>query len=195
MSCCGKEQDFCVGAGATFHPVIRWGTDVLVSKPITGITQAAPAVVTALSHQIPDGWEAAVVSAKGMIQINATRFPPSGSDWNLVNVLDANTVALADINSSDMTTYQSGGFLVYSTPGLTAGMTAKMTFWDVATKDDTPLLTLTSGSGITLDFTNMTITPLIQTTGLAWNLAYFDLDVTDTSGVVTQVMSGVLTIS
>jgi hypothetical protein len=195
MSCCGKEQNFCVGAGATFHPVIRYGTDALVSVPITAITQSAPAVVTAASHQIPDGWEAAVVSAKGMIQINATRFPPSGSDWELVKVLDADTVALADINSSDMTAYQSGGFLVYSEPGLTAGMTATMTLWDVATKDDTPLLTLTSGAGITLDFINMTITPLLQTAGLTWNTAYYDLDVTDTSGVVTQVASGVLTIS
>lgn len=195
MSCCGKEQDFCVGAGATFHPAIRWGTDVLVSKPITAITQAAPAVITVPAHQVPDGWEVAVVSAKGMTQINAGRYPPSGSDWNLANVVDADTVMLSDINSSDMSAYLSGGFLVYSAPGLAAGMTATMTLWDVATKDDTPLLVLTSGAGIVLDFTKMTITPVLQTAGLAWNLAYFDLDVTDTSGVVTQVMSGVLTIS
>jgi hypothetical protein len=194
MSCCGKDQNFCVGAGATFHPIIRWGTDVLISRPITAITQAAPAVVTAPTHLVPAGWEVAVVSAKGMTQINATRYPPAGDDWTPASVVDGNTVALIDINSSDMTTYSSGGFLVYSTPGLVAGMTATMTFWDTPTKDDTPLLTLTSSAGITLDFTLMTITPKIATAGLTWATAYYDLDVTDTGGIITQVMSGVLTI-
>lgn len=194
MSCGGKQQNFCVGAGATFHPIIRWGTDVLVSRPITAITQAAPAVVTAVAHGLPAGWEAAVVSAKGMTQINATRYPPSGDDWTEAIALGVDTVSLSKINSADMSAYTSGGFLVYSTPGLVAGMSATMTFWDVATKDDTPLLVLTSTSGIVLDFALMTITPKINTAGLAWNTAYYDLDVTDTGGIVTQVATGVFTI-
>jgi hypothetical protein len=194
MSCCGNTQNFCVGIGATFHPVIRWGTDVLISKPISAISQSAPAVVTANNHGIPDGWQAAVVSALGMTQINATRYPPSGNDWDEVSVIDANNVALVDTNSANATVYASGGFLVYSTPGLQAGMTATMSFYDPTTPTGTPLLTLTSGSGITLDFTGKTINPLLATAGLLWNSAYFRLDVTDTSGIVTQIMDGILTI-
>jgi hypothetical protein len=167
---------------------------VLISKPISAISQSAPAVVTATAHGCPDGWQAAVVSAKGMTQINATRYPPSGDDWDQVSVIDANNVALVDTNSADATAYTSGGFLVYSTPGLQAGMTATMTFYDPSNVTGAPLLTLTSASGITLDFSGKTINPLLATVGLAWNSAYYRLDVTDTSGVTTEVMNGILKI-
>jgi hypothetical protein len=190
MSCCGEQQDFCIGAGATFHPVIRWGTDVLVSKPITAITQAAPAAVTATAHGAPNGWQAAVVSALGMTQINAERYPPSGSDWQPITVIDANTVALNNVDSADYTAYLSGGFLVYSAPGLLAGMTATMTFWDNPAKTGTPLLTITP----TLDFTAKTIAPLLATAGLTWALGYYNLDVTDSGGIITRILTGTLAI-
>lgn len=192
MSCI-DHRDFCVSAGATFLPTVRWATDILQSFPITGITQAAPVVVTAVGHVVPDGWDVAVVSAKGMTQINATRYPPQGADWHPATVLSANTLSVNDINSADFSAYTSGGFLVYATPVTLTGMTARMIIRD-APVDGTVLMTLTEVAGITLDNTAKTIKPKFDTALLAWTTGYYDLELTDAAGTVVQLMSGVITI-
>lgn len=196
MSCqCQNEQDFCVGAGATFHPTIRWATDVLWSVPVTGITQAAPPVITAPNHAAPDGWPVAVVSAGGMIQINATRYPPRGLDWQKATVLSASQLQLDGVNAADYPAYTSGGFLVYNTPADLTGVSAVMTVWDNPEHAGTPLVTLsTTGGDITIDTLLSTMTPWLQTAGLTWKLGYYTFDVTDTSGTVTELVRGTLTI-
>jgi hypothetical protein len=191
---CQDQKDFCVGAGETFQPVIRWGTGVLISKPITGITQAAPAVVTAVGHGVPDGWQVAVVSAKGMTQINTRVFPPVGRDLHKATLLSADTVQLNDINSADYTAYTSGGFLVYNTPVVLTGMTARMIIRD-APLTGTILATLTQLAGITLDNTAKTITPILATAALTWTLGYYDLELTDVGGKITQLLTGTISIT
>lgn len=192
MSCL-DHRDFCVSAGETFVPTIRWGLATLLSFPITAISQAAPVVVTAVGHQVPSGWSVAVVSAKGMTQINATRYPPQGADWHSATTLTANTVSINDINSADFSAYTSGGFLVYNTPVTLTGMTAVMTIRD-APDDGTVLMTLTEIAGITLDNSAKTIVPKFATAGLTWTTGYYDLELTDTSGTVVQLVNGVITI-
>jgi hypothetical protein len=191
---CQNTKDFCVGAGETFQPVLRWGSSTLTSKPITGISQAAPAVVTAVGHGVVAGWQVAVVSAKGMTQINAARFPPAGNDWHPAAILTADTLQLADVNSADYTAYSSGGFLVYNTPVDLTGMTARMVIRD-APGSATILATLTEIAGITLDNTAKTIKPVLATAALTWTLGYYDLELTDTLGVVTQLLTGTISIS
>ncbi|WP_396328493.1 hypothetical protein [Burkholderia anthina] len=196
MSCdCQNQQDFCVSAGATFHPTVRWATDVLTSVPITGITQTTPPVITAAAHGVPNGWSVAVVAAGGMTQINATRYPPQGPDWEKATVLSADTVALNSENAATYTPYTSGGFLVYNTPAALTGVTAAMTIWDNPDRTGTPLTTLTSTGGqIAVDTVLMTLTPELQTAGLAWAQGYYTFDVTDASGIVTELMRGTITI-
>lgn len=192
MSCIG-HRDFCVANGETFLPTIRWGTDTLLSFPITGITQAAPVVVTAAGHLVPDGWPVAIVSAKGMTQINATRYPPQGAGWHPATVLSANTIGINDINSADFSAYTSGGFLIYNTPVTLTGMTARMVIRD-APVDGAILMTLTELAGITINNTGKTIVPKFATAGLTWNIGYYDLELTDTAGTIVQLLSGVITI-
>lgn len=122
-----SKQDLVIRQGETFSRVVRWETEPLLSKPITGISQATPAVVTCTSHGVPNGWRVAVVSAKGMKQVNASEFPPIEADWHEATVLSANTVALSDVNSADWTAYTSGGALVYYTPQDITGYTARLT--------------------------------------------------------------------
>ena len=191
---CQNTKDFCVNAGETFKPILRWGSDVLISKAITGITQAAPAVVTAVGHSVPDGWQVAVVSAKGMTQINAERFPPAGADWHRATLLTVDTVQLDGVNAADYSAYLSGGFLVYNTPTSLSGMTATMTIRD-APVIGAVLNTLTSTAGIVLDNTAKTITPTLATAGLVWTVGYYDLELTDLNSIVIQVLSGVITIN
>lgn len=192
---CQNTQDFCVGAGETFQPILRWGSDVLTSRPITAITQAAPVVVTAVGHGIPDGWQAAVVSAKGMTQINAQNFPPVGLDWHKATVLTADTVQLNKVNSADYSAYTSGGFLVYNTPVALAGMTGVFTIRD-APLTGTVLATLTSSpaAGLTLNDMTKQILPVLATAGLTWSVGYYDLELTDAGGKVTQLLTGTITI-
>jgi hypothetical protein len=192
---CQNKQDFCVGAGETFQPVIRWSTDVLGSKAITAISQAAPAVVTATAHGIPDGWQVAVVSAKGMTQINAREFPPRGADWQKGTVLTVDTIQLNKVNSADFAAYTSGGFIVFNTPVSLAGATGIFTIRD-APLAGTVLATLTSSpaAGLTLNDTAKTITPVLATAALTWTVGYYDLEITDSTGRVWQVLDGTITI-
>lgn len=192
----GKNmQNFNVGAGATFQPILRWGTSVLSSKPVSAISQAAPSVVTATAHGIPDGWQVAVVSAKGMTQINAVNYPPRGADWHRATVLTPDTVQLNTVNSADYAAYTSGGFLVYATPASLAGATGVLTIRD-APLTGTVLAALTSSpaAGLTLNDTTKQILPVLATAGLTWTVGYYDLVITGAGGVITQLLTGTITI-
>lgn len=188
-----ERHDFEVAYGETFRPVIRWATPELVSTAITAISQTAPVVVTATSHGTPAGWPVAVVSAKGMTQINAPRFPPRAGDWHAATVMTADTVKLNDVNSADFSAYTSGGFLVRQKPVPLAGCTARLVIRD-APVDGTVLHTLTQLVGITVDEAAFTISPKLDTAGLTWRIGYYDLEVTDTSLAVTQLLTGTITI-
>lgn len=194
MSCCANEQDFCIAAGSTFHPVLRWASDELVSVPITAISKAAPVVITAPGHGMPNGWPCAVVSASGMFQINAGRYPPQASDWHKGTVVTADQVQINEISSADYTPYTSGGFLVYSRPMDLLGASANLQIFDNPDHTGTPLVFLVNPTGITIDQTAKTITPLLQTAGLTWETGYYTLDMTEATGVVTEVLRGIIRI-
>lgn len=192
MSCL-DTRDFSVSSGATFLPTIRWGTQALVSAAISAIDQAVPVSITAPAHGIPDGWPVAVVGARGMTQINATRYPPVERDFHAATVVSSSIVQLNEISSADFSEYASGGYLVYNTPMNLAGVTATMIIRD-APIDGTVLATLTEADGITLDNTLKTIVARLETAGLDWTVGYYDLEMTDTNGTVVQLLSGVITI-
>lgn len=209
MTCgCGQEKNWCVKAGATFYPTIRWAQKTLTAAVITAITQATPAVVTAPAHGMPNGWPAAVVGVNGMSFINASRYPPDESDLHQGTVTDANDVAFNDISSTLWPAYipgagALGGSLVWYTPQPLAGVTFTMSFYSDAAMETTPLVTLTNGNGITVDTVGMTIVPLLQTAPLVapttgvWpsnGIGYYRLMATDSSGIDTEIMFGTLTI-
>lgn len=193
MSCCAERQDFCVAAGETFLPVIRWALSTFDSYAITAITQAAPVVITMNSHAIPNGWPVAVVSAKGMTQINSTRYPPSRSDMHYASYISGTQVSLNDVNSADYTAYTSGGFVVTNTPVDMSGAAARMRIYD-APLNGNLLMTLTDTAGITINNTDRTIRPRIDTAAITWTTGYYDLEMTDAGGVVTQLLTGVINI-
>lgn len=198
MTCgCGETKDWCVKRGATFVPTIRWAQKTLATAAITAITQATPVVITAPNHGLPSGWPAAVVGANGMNFINAPDYPPELPDLHAGTVIDANTVAFNDVSSALWYPYIApGGALVYYTPQPLSGVTFTMGFYDTPEMNDTPLVTLTNGSGITVDTNAFTIVPELQTAGLTWlsPIAYYRLTAADAGGVVTGIMNGTFTI-
>ena len=192
---CNIKETFCVNRGATFVKRFMWDNGVLVSTPITAITQAAPVVVTAASHGLVNGWRAAVVSVGGMVALNSQNYPPKISDLKPITVVDANNVQFDDVNSADFVAYTSGGFLISRQAVSLAGATATMNI-RTAPQSGTILKTLTSSpaAGITLDDSAKTITVTFDTLAETWDFGYFDLEVTQASGVIVEISNGTIQI-
>lgn len=189
-------DDLKIEQGKTFSLIVRWATLPFVYAAITAITKAAPAVITSSAHGVPDGWRVAVVSAGGMRQINAKNTPPRSTDYRRATVPDTSTVALNDVNSTNYSTYTSGGYLQYKTPVDLTGFTARMSIKDVV--GGTELLRLdTTNARIVLDNAAKTITLTIaaaDTAAITWLEGVYDLELVSGSGVVSLVMSGAVTV-
>lgn len=81
-----------------------WANDVLVTnstKAITGISQAATAVVTAIAHGFSDGQHVVIENVYGMDWIN-------GRSYQVANAT-ADTFELAGLDSSALAAYTGGG--------------------------------------------------------------------------------------
>jgi hypothetical protein len=196
MTC--ATQDFVIRKGSTFSKVIRWEASPFITKAITGITKAAPAVVTAVSHDVPDGWRVALTGVQGMTEINAGTYPPRTRDFHKATVLTSSTVEINDIDSSDFSTWTSGGFLVYYTPVNLSGYTARMHIRLTAASTGDPLVTLTTeNAGIALDNTAKTITLTIAATAtddLTFTSGVYDLELVSNTDVVYPLLSGRITV-
>lgn len=196
------KQDLTIKQGSTFNRVLRWESPPYIYKAITGITKAAPAVVTATGHGVPDGWRVAIASVKGMTQINATNSPPKAADFLRATVKNANEIELNEVNSLDYGTHTGNtGTLIYMTPVDLAGYTARMTIRDkiggtvLASTEiaHDPLDVIT----ITLNNTDKTITisiPSADTTAFTWVSGVYDLEMVSGTGVVTDLIYGKVTV-
>lgn len=182
--------------GDTFSRVVRWESAELTYKAITGITQAAPAVVTAPGHGLTTGWRAVVVSAKGMTEINAPERVRESS-WRRVAVTDANTVQLPAVDSSSFRAYASGGYLMYYLPTDLSGYTARLIAKDKT--GGTTLLTLTTeNGGISIDNTAKTIRLLVSasdTAAITWRTGVYDLEMVSALGAVEKILRGTITVT
>lgn len=83
--------------GTTFQVSTGFGT----ANPLTGISNANPAVVTDPAHGIVDAAVIKIENVVGMTQINDT--------LAVVDVIDANSYRLLGVNSLNFDTYTSGG--------------------------------------------------------------------------------------
>ena len=189
--------DLTITKGETFEHVLRWESSPYLYKPITGITKAAPAVVTAATHGVPDGWRVAIVSVVGMTEINAAHSPPRAADFHKATVLTASTIELNDVNSSEFTTYVSGGYVQYLTPVSLSGYTARMqvrnraggTLLASTDVDDTPLDVITVAVDDALKTITVSITAT-NTAAITWKRGVYDIEMVSGTGVVTALFAG-----
>lgn len=184
-------QNLRIQQGKTFTRVIRWETDPLQYAAITAIDQAAPVEITAPGHGIPDGWPVAVVSVKGMTEINAKNLPPRSDEWHRAYVVGPDTIHFADVNAADYHAYVSGGYLMSYTPVDLVGFTARMKIKDRI--GGTVLASFESPTDITIDTANYTITLVIAadaTAAYTWLDGVYDLEMVSPAGVVTAILSG-----
>lgn len=183
--------------GSTFQQVLRWESPTFVYKQITGITQAAPAVITATGHGVPDGWRVAIVSVKGMTEINALNNPPKESEYRKATLLDANSIELNSVNAAEFTPYASGGYVQYRVPVDLSGYSARMDIRDKI--GGTLLQELDSSTGeILLDNTLKTITLFLEaavTEAITWKKGVFDLEMLGPAGLVVPLVSGTVAVT
>lgn len=185
-----SDEALTIIKGKTYQRVLHWEVKPLVYKAISNITQAGPAVITAASHGVPDGWQVAVIGVSGMRQINAKNWPLRTSDWNEATVTDANTVELNAVNATAYDAYTSGGYLVYYTPQSLTGLTARLQIRSDDTSD-TVLVSLTEADGIDIDDSAKTITFTLDaadTEDYDFSEGVLELEVQDSDGVVTQLL-------
>ena len=184
------DEALTIIKGKTYQRELHWETKTLVYKAITAITKAGPVVLTVVGHGVPDGWKVAVVSAGGMRQINAKNWPLRDSDFHVATALTVDTLALNGINSTDYTTYTSGGYVVYYSPQALAGLEARLQI-RASDTSDTILVSLTELDGIAIDDTAKTITFTLEpldTEDYTFSTGVLELEVEDTNGVVTQLL-------
>lgn len=182
--------------GKTFARTLRWEAPPIVYKPITDITQAAPAIVTCVGHGLPQGWRAAIVSVKGMVQINAENDPPKAKDYHVVRVVDVDTLEFNGINASGYRPYLSGGYVQYNTPVNLIGYTARMSIKDKI--GGTELFRLdTLNSRIAIDNTAKTIILSIDATdteAMTFKKGVYDLEMVSAGGEVYVILSGTIAV-
>lgn len=185
-------KNLTVRQGSTFSYTLRWEAPPIIYRAISAISQTAPVRITCNSHGVPDGWRVAIVSVKGMTQINARNNPPKNNDYHKATVIDANTLEINDINAADFKPYISGGYVMYNTPVDMTGYTARMSIKDKIGGDE--LLRLdTSNSRIIIDNVNKTIKLTISATdtaAISWRKGVYDLELVSPSGFVETLMSG-----
>lgn len=195
MTC--ATQDLVIQQGKTFLKILRWESSPFIYKGVTAITKAAPAVVTATGHGVPDGWRVAVVSVQGMKEINALSRPPRSTEFHKATLVDVNTVSLNAVNSSEFSAYTSGGFLQYYTPVDLAGYSGEMQIRE-APQSTTVLLLLTVANGrVIIDNAAKTITLKIlavDTAAITFTTGVYEFEMLSPGGIVTQLLRGAITV-
>lgn len=183
------KLNFKVYQGSTFSEVLRWESSKKIYKAITNITQAAPAVVTAPTHAIPDGWRVKITNVGGMTDINST------DTYNIATVIDTDNIEINSINSLGYKTYTSGGVIEYNEPVDLTGYTARMQLREKI--DSTTIIheLTTENGGITIDIVNYKIElniPAISTEQFTFNTVVYSLELV--SNKVIPFASGSITL-
>lgn len=182
--------NFKVYQGSTFKEVLRRETSTKVYKNITGITQAAPIVITSVGHSVPVGWRVKVTNVVGMTDIN------SSDTYHTVTDTTADTLTINAINSVAFKAYISGGILEYNQPYDLTGVSARMQIRGKITDTDVIDELTTENGGIIIDTVLNTITILISATKTAtytFNSAVYSMELIDGLEVIPFI-TGTLTL-
>lgn len=191
-----KNLDLTIYQGRTFRHVVRWETTPTVYKEITGITQTAPVVITAVGHGVKTGWYVAVTDVGGMTEINAAANAPRSGDYVQATFVDADRLSLDTVDAARFSAYTSGGYLRYNTPKDLSGAVARMDLRDRV--GGTLLLSISSTTGeIVLDNTEHMIVvelPAAVTELMEYKKAVYDLEVETNDGAVSVLLVGSVTV-
>lgn len=187
------QADLTIVQGSTFTQVVRWEVEPYVTAAIESMTKASPVVITTQdAHGLVNGWNVAVVGARGMVELNAKSNPPRGRDFRRATVTGSDTIAFNGISSAMFRTYTTGGFLQWLTPKDLTDFTARMKIKDYV--GGTVLLELTTENDrILIDNAAKTITLTVSaedTGAINWTSGTYDLEMISDTDEVTAILEG-----
>lgn len=184
------KLNFKVYQGSTFKEVLRWESSTRKYKTISNISKAAPAVITAVGHEIPAGWRFLVSNVTGMKEINSSEV------YHIASSVTSDTITINALNSLSYTAYTAGGIVEYNAPVDLTGYTARMQIRSKVSATDVIIELTTENGGIVLDTVSNTITLTIsatQTTELNFSSAVYSLEMVK-AGEVTQLVMGTISL-
>lgn len=184
------ELEFCVNRGTSYSKVLRWGSGRLGYADITGATQAAPCLVTAVGHGIPDGWPIKISDVVGMLELNELGYVEA-------TYVDDDTIELNAVNAKAFSPYKSGGTITFNVPTDMTGYAGRAVF-----REDrysaVELLTWDTASGnVLIDASEHTITlqaSPTETAAIQFDRAWVDVEMIAPSGRVSALARGPVTV-
>lgn len=185
------KLNFKMYQGTTFTEEVRWESSKKSYAAITGITNAAPCVVTASSHGVPDKWRIKISNVQGMTDIN------SGDEYYIATVLTANTIELNSVNSVGYKVYTTNGIIEYNKPVDLTGFTARMQLRSSIDSATIIAEYTTENGNIIISPSNSSIVisvPANITAGYSFSSAIYGLELISSTGVVTQLTTGTITL-
>ena len=184
------KQSLKIKKGSTLQEIFRWETSKKIYKVITGISNAAPVVITSTAHGLPASWRGKITNVVGMTDIN------DADTYREITKIDANTLEINSINSVGYKAYVSGGILEYPEPVNLSGFTARMQVRSDVDSETVLLELTTENGGILIDSANSTIKLYLSafsTAAITWEKGIYSLELTSSSGVVTELLEGNIT--
>lgn len=181
--------------GATYEMPLRISSQVMMYAPISGMAQSAPLEVTSTAHSILDGWQVAVIGAKGMAEINAA--DPNdikASEYYRCTVVDADTVIIDGISSERFKPYQSGGHLAFRAPADLSGYASGRMDVKAKVGGDVLLTRNTVNGGLFIDSATSSVFVRISPStlsdaGIKAKDYVFDIELVTAGGVVDALCS------
>lgn len=185
-----------VRRGDTCSRKVRWETKPFVYRPILDITNTAPCRLNVPGHGLTTGRRFAIVSAKGLIELNAKASPPDPkTEYRKATVTDPDWIELNEVNAIDFKKYTGDGFIQYLTPVDISGYDAVLYIKNRRGGDVLfTLTTLDNPNGkIVIDTVNRTVEFFFEvplTSQFDFSKAVFDLNMVAPSGRNYTIYSG-----
>ncbi|NDG29861.1 hypothetical protein EB118_07165 [bacterium] len=176
--------------GSTFNQMFRWESETPQYATIAAINKSAPCVIVVNTGQPtpPPSWRVRVTGASGMKQINLV----DEDDYYIsTNTVGAN-VYINELNSVNFDTYTGGGVLSWNYPVPLGNYTGLMQIRR-SVLTSSPLLEITSGSGIEINDTDKYIRVTItkeQTAQLNFSVGVYSLELTNNLGETITFIQG-----
>ena len=176
--------------GSTFNQMFRWESETPQYATIAAINKSAPCVIVVNTGQPtpPPSWRVRVTGASGMKQINLV----DEDDYYIsTNTVGAN-VYINELNSVNFDTYTGGGVLSWNYPVPLGNYTGLMQIRR-SVLSSSPLLQITSGSGIEINDTDKYIRVSItkeQTAQLDFSVGVYSLELTNNLGETITFIQG-----
>ena len=176
--------------GSTFEETLRWESETKLYAPISGITLAAPCVITTSgTHTVPVNWRIRVTGVVGMKDINTV----ADDAYYLVTSKTSNSLTLNQVNSAAYGAYTSGGIVSWNTPIPLTGYTALMQIRETTESTVVIAELSTANSRIVIDPVNFTIQIKLSaalTATFNFDAAVYSMELTDNQGTVYPFLSG-----